>query len=188
MVFVNKKLVKKQCFNAHAETILALRKLVKRQLYFLSLSLAFTVQLCAISTESATRDDSAESGAGTVTDASRAVSTVARDSLERIRIDVSIAMAGALFEAKSHGSAAEAVSAPRETRLRRSFDTHKSKACLDLVAFAATHDVTSASEPKRGRAGLPPKYPKHPQRIAGGAAGSCSPTRHRARVAIRVGV
>ncbi|HLB94483.1 MAG TPA: hypothetical protein VJJ81_04510 [Candidatus Babeliales bacterium] len=58
MVFVNQKITKYYSFNAHTETILILQKSVKRQLRFLSLSLAFTAQLCAIATEGTARKPS----------------------------------------------------------------------------------------------------------------------------------
>lgn len=50
MIFVNRKIVKNYSFNTHAETILIMQNLIIRQLYFLSLSLALTVQLSALET------------------------------------------------------------------------------------------------------------------------------------------
>ncbi len=55
MFFVNQKRVKNNSFNTHVETILIMKKLVIRQLNFLSLSLALTVQLNAMETGTAVR-------------------------------------------------------------------------------------------------------------------------------------
>ncbi len=184
MVFVNQKLVKNSNFFTHTETILISPKTVKRQLHFLSLSLAFTVQLCAMSTEGATRTEIAESQLGTV--ASTSIANLARiripDSLERIRADVSAAMAESFYD-EGASSAVRGVSPSRETRLRRSFDVHKSRACLDLAAFAGEHDATGRSKTVDRHPGRPPRH-KGPQTRCRNADGS--PTRRARVAAIRV--
>jgi hypothetical protein len=165
MVFVNRKLVKHCSFKVHTETILILQKSVKRQLRFLSLSLAFTVQLCAITTEGTTRDGKAQIAHGTVA----GMPTVLLSSLERIGADVSLAMKTPICGEKSTEKTARVVtSATREASMRRVFDTHKTKAYLDLVAYAKDkgssdsirdllYDNATGNSCKRS--GRPPIYP-----------------------------